>query len=370
MGADHIYTASAEIDFPRVAEFIDYIAESIATHDIDLEQVDHGYRLTTQVGTGHLIAAASCLRLHVETPNKADLNRLKYTLAGPVSFIAASENLEIIWSGDEAAPSLPEDLRVLQVTSVRRQTPAMCRIRFSGENLARYDRSDQLHCRLIFQPKGVVTMQWPILDGRGRVVWPNDHFLPTRVYTIRAINSDEGWMEIDFSLHDPAGPATQWARDAAPGDTVGVLGPAANGAKRAAFHVLAGDETALPGIARILEGLGPEEKGQVFIEVNGPEEEQPLDRPQEIEIVWLHRFGLPAGTTALLSEAVRSVIWPSDLTQVFFWGGCEHKAFRDIHRFLRKEVGLPRDRMVFYSHWHRKLSEEDIISIGGKAYLP
>ncbi|WP_153771092.1 siderophore-interacting protein [Labrenzia sp. CE80] len=370
MGEEQRYRASAEIDFPRVAEFIDTIAESIATHDVDLEQLDCGYRLTTATGTGHLEASTECLRLSVETSDRSALNRLKYALAGPISFIAASENLEIIWSGDEAEPALPEDLRVLQVTNVNRVTPAMCRVRFSGENLARYDRPDQLHCRLIFQPKGAVSMQWPTLDGRGRVVWPNDISLPTRVYTIRAINSDEGWIEIDFALHEAAGPATQWAMGAGPGDTVGILGPAANGAKPSEFYVLAGDETALPGIARILAGIAPGAKGQAFIEVDGPEEEQQLLCPAGIKIAWLYRLGQAAGTTGLLSEAIRSVSWPSDLTRAFFWGGCEHKAFRDLHHFLRKEVGLPRERMVFYSHWHRKLSEEEIISIGGEAYLP
>lgn len=70
------------------------------------------------------------------------------------------------------------------------------------------------------------------------------------------------------------------------------------------------------------------------------------------------------------APAIRPVEWPINLEKVFFWGGCEHKAFREIHRILRKDIRLPREQQVLYSHWHRSLSEEQIIEVGGAAYLP
>src|SRR5690606_20520906 len=135
------------------------------------------------------------------------------------------------------------------------------RIVFLGDDLARFDRPDQLHCRLIFQPKDVASPQWPVLDDRGHVVWPKQRKLPTRVYTIRRIDAARGEIAIDFAVHDTPGPATRWALAAAPGDVVGILGPAADGPKPAAFYVLAGDETGLPGIARILERLPRQARG-------------------------------------------------------------------------------------------------------------
>jgi NADPH-dependent ferric siderophore reductase len=246
----------------------------------------------------------------------------------------------------------------------------MRRLHFHGEDLARYDRPDQLHCRLIFQPKDVDVPQWPLLDDSGHVRWPQERKLDTRVYTIRRIDADRGEMTIDFALHESPGPATRWALDAAIGDMVGVLGPAANGPKDSSFYVLAGDETALPGIARILEWMDRRAEGQVFVEVNDRAAELALTKPPGVELKWLHRQGRGAGTTDLLVDALRSVSWPRDLGSAFFWGGCEHAAFREIHRILRHEVGLPKTRQTLYSHWHRSLSEEDIISIGGEAYLP
>jgi NADPH-dependent ferric siderophore reductase len=183
-------------------------------------------------------------------------------------------------------------------------------------------------------------------------------------------NKSCGEITIDFALHESAGPATRWALAASEGDVVGIVGPAAGGPKPAEFYILAGDETALSGIARILESIDKNATGFAFIEVDNPLEMQSLVKPSNIEIEWLYRHGAPAGTMMLLPEAIRSVFWPHNLNDVFFWGGCEHKAFREIHRILRQKVKLPSERQVLYSYWHKALSEEQIIAVGAEAYLP
>lgn len=365
-----LYRATASIAFPRLTMFLDPILTSIATHDMSVAGSDGIYEVTSPLGRARLDELPGQLRLTVETDERSAFNRLKHALVGAISFIAASERLEITWTGDETGPAAPEDLRVLCVAQVMALTPRMRRITFTGEDLARYDRPDQLHCRLIFQPKDVSSPQWPVLDDRGHVVWPPQHKLPTRVYTIRGIDAVRGEMTIDFALHERPGPATRWAMEAAPGDVVGILGPAANGAKLADFYVLAGDETGLPGIARLLEQLAEDARGMAFIEVDNASEQQPLIHPPGVELRWLHRNGAPAGTTSLLPDAVQSVVWPSDLGRAFFWGGCEHKTFRQIHRLLRQDVRLPTERQTLYSHWNRTFSEEEIIAIGADAYLP
>lgn len=367
---ERLYRAVATVRFPRIAKFLDPILTTIATHDMSVSQEGERFAVSTPFGRASLRAEHGLLHLAVETGDRLALNRLKHALVGPIAFVAATEKLEFAWTGDETGPALPQDLHILQVAAIVQLTPRMRRITFRGQDLARYDRPDQLHCRLIFQPKDVVSPEWPVLDDRGHVVWPQQRKLTTRVYTIRRIDVSKGEIEIDFALHEAAGPATQWALAAAPGDMVGILGPAADGPKPTGFYVLAGDETGLPGIARILEGLAPEAEGFAFVEIDGPAGELPLAPPAGLEFRWLHRNGAGAGTTSLLIDAVRHVRWPADLDRAFFWGGCEHKAFRQIHRLLREDIGLPRHRQVLYSHWHRSLSEEQIIEIGAEAYLP
>jgi NADPH-dependent ferric siderophore reductase len=362
--------ATATVDFPKIVEFLDPILASIATHDMVVEQMEDRYRIVSPFGQGCLRAEAAQLHLSVETENAPTLNRLKHALVGPILFIAASENLDIRWQGDRGGLAPLDDLRVLRVVETQELTPGMRRIVLHGNDLRRFDRPDQMHCRLIFQPRGGQALEWPMLDDRGHIVWPGGRKLDTRVYTIRRIDADRSEITIDFVLHDDPGPATKWALAAALGDVVGIVGPAAGGPRPARFHVLAGDETGLPGIARILEGMTPDTHGVAFIEVDTEADEQPLLHPSGITLNWLHRYGSPAGSTSLLVDAIRSVNWPEKPSQAFFWGGCEHRAFREIHRFLRDELHLARDRQVLYSHWHRTLSEEQIVEIGGAAYLP
>ncbi|MBN9219501.1 MAG: siderophore-interacting protein [Mesorhizobium sp.] len=364
------YAASAAVAFPRVEAFLDAIVGSIATHDMTIVRSGDCFEIASPYGAANLKVEPGILHLSVETDSRPALNRLKHALVGPISFIAASEDLVFEWTGDETGLTPLEDLRVLRVRRASQLTPRVRRIVFTGEDLFRFDREDQLHCRLIFQPRGVVSPRWPALNDRGHIVWPEHGKLATRVYTIRAIDPAQGQITIDFALHEHAGPATRWAVEASEGDIVGIVGPAAEGPKPAQFYVLAGDETGLPGIARILGRLGADVRGVAFIEMDGAHEIQPLVHPPDVEVRWLDRKGAEPGTTALLADAVRSVIWPADLGEAFFWGGCEHRTFRQIHRHLRNDVGLPRQRQVFYSHWHRSLSEEQIVAVGGEAYLP
>ena len=328
-----------------------------------------GYAVTSPFGAAMLSPRADTLDLFVGTDEATHLNRLKHALTGPIGFIARSEQLSIEWHGDVTGPSLPDDLRVLRVLRVEDVTPRLRRVVFSGRDLGRYDRPDQIHCRLLFQPEGVEEPQWPTLGDDGKIVWPRSGLLSSRVYTIREIDAACGQVTIDFFLHDAPGRATQWAMQARPGRIVGILGPAANGPRRADWYVLAGYETGLPGIARILAGLPHDARGIALVEIGSAGDEQVLRRPAGIELRWLHRGHVAPGLSTRLVEALRICPWPEDVSSAFFWGGCEFHAFRTIYRHLRDEVRLPAARRILYSHWHRSMSEEDIVAAGGEAYL-
>jgi NADPH-dependent ferric siderophore reductase len=365
-----IYRATAAVVFPRIADYTAAFVDSIATHDMTIECRDGAWEIGSAFGRARFVPGTTGFDLSVEADDPGALNRLKHALVGPIGFIAARERPDIIWDGDHTESALPDDLRILTVAGIDDLTPRLRRITFRGDDLGRYDRDDQLHCRLIFQPRGTTEPCWPMLDHRGHVVWPDDKAIPTRVYTIRRIDSSDGEFVVDFALHADPGPATRWALDARLGDVVGVLGPAAHAPRPAEFYVLIGDETALPGIARILEGLPRTALGHAFIEVDGFGDQLQLHCPPNFAIHWLCREGRPAGTTTLLLDAIKTVTWPADKRQAFLWGGCEHAAFSAIHRHLRRDINLPRDRFIFYSHWHRAMSEEDIIAKGAEAYLP
>ncbi|MBE9605978.1 siderophore-interacting protein [Acetobacteraceae bacterium H6797] len=366
-----LFRARTSIPFARIDDYLDPILTSLVAHNLELRTEPGHYAVVSPFGgTGHLVPRQGRLDIMVEAPSGPPFNRLKHDLTSLIGFVAREEALTIDWTGDTAGSVLPPDLRILTVERVRDVTPGLRRITFSGHDLGRYAVPDQIHCRLIFQAKGAGKPEWPRLDDNGRVVWPGRGQLASRIYTIRRIDADAGWLDIDFVLHAGNGPGIGWVRAAASGDIVGLLGPAAHGPSPAGWYLLAGDETGLPGIARILEGLRPAARGVALIETAGRAEEQMLAHPPGIEIRWLHRDGRAPGSTRLLVEAVRALALPDQREDIFVWCGAEFTAFREFRRYLLNEAGLAAAQCVAFSHWRQGMSEEDIAAAGASSIAP
>ena len=87
------------------------------------------------------------------------------------------------------------------------------------------------------------------------------------------------------------GLASDWARNAKPGEVMAVSGQP-GGAwtidPEADWYLLAADASALPGLATILEALPAGKPAQVLVEVEGQEEIQTLQSPARLDTVWLY----------------------------------------------------------------------------------
>ncbi|EFH11945.1 siderophore-interacting protein, partial [Teichococcus cervicalis] len=223
-----VLRARASIPFPRIDAYLERILASLAAHHLALHATAGGHAVASPLGgRGWLVPGPGRLDLRVEAPDGPAFNRLKHDLTSLIDFVAREEGLAIAWTGDAAGAVLPPDLRILTVREVRDLTPGMRRVTFAGHDLARYDAPDQLHGRLLFQAKGVATPEWPRLDDHGRVVWPGSGRLDSRIYTLRRVDAAAGTLAIDFVRHGGDGPGIRWLAQAAPGDVVGLLGPAA-----------------------------------------------------------------------------------------------------------------------------------------------
>ena len=260
----------------------------------------------------------------------------------------AAEEARIRWEGDGAAGQPLPYFREMRVVGTTDLTPRMRRIRLAGRDLARFAVGGP-HVRLLFPTRSGRHPSWPVTGEDGRPVWPaGAERLDARAYTIRRIDPDAGLVDIDFVLHHGgSSPGARFAARARPGDVVGMTGPGGGGAPLADWVLLAGDETALPAIARILETLPPGCRATVRVEVADRSEEQPLSSAAQTDIQWLHR-----GARRGLEDAVRAVEWPVSGTR-FAWVGCEHAAFTRIRRFLREEKQLGRDEHLVVAYWRR-----------------
>ena len=363
-----VLSARTTIEFPRLAKFLPAILDSLSAHDMPVTAQGEAFLASSPFGSARLVPHEARLEIELQASNGPALNRVRYSLTGLIGFVAKSEELRIEWTGDRVGKTMPPDLRILTVRDTSPLTPRMRRVIFEGDDLSRFDVRDQLHTRLLFQPEGAARPEWPMLDDEGTIVWPGgEQRLGSRIYTIRRIDASAGRMTIDFFDHGESGPGMRWLRRARAGDVVGAIGPAAHGPKPAKRVLLVGDETGLPGIARMLEHAPGDLEGLAVIEIADAREKQPIGKPEKVELRWLLRDRPPSADTGPVTDAVRSLDWGGAHSDLFVWVGCEYHDFRAIRRFLRTDIGLRSSQIVAFPHWRHGMSEEDIVAAGGEA---
>ncbi|TDC55810.1 siderophore-interacting protein [Actinomadura sp. KC345] len=244
-----------------------------------------------------------------------------------------------------------------RVLRTERLTPHMIRVVIGGEGLAGFGAGEftDHYVKLLFRRPGVEYPE-PFDMERVRAELPRDQWPVTRTYTVRAWDPEAVELTIDFVHHGDKGLAGPWAAAARPGDEILLQGPGgayAPGAD-AGWHLLAGDESALPAIAASLERIPEGAPARVFVEVAGPEEEQELPTPGDTEIVWLHRGAGQVGD--LLVEAVQKLDFPEGEVQAFVHG--EANFVKALRRHLRIERGLPMERLSISGYWRRGRDED------------
>ncbi|MFF3953203.1 siderophore-interacting protein [Streptomyces sp. NPDC001890] len=253
----------------------------------------------------------------------------------------------------------------VRVVGVERITPRTARVTFTGEALAGLmeDRPDQ-QMKLCFprEGQGVPRLPEPEADDTYGMRWyeaylaiPEPERPLLRSFTVRAYDRGRDVMTVDFVLHGDDGPAARWGRDARPGDVLGMVGPSSLYARplpAADWLLLAGDESALPAIATLLESLPAGARALVRAEVADATEERPLGSAGDVDVHWVHR-----DRGGSLVDAVRTAPLPAGTGAAWLAG--EAGAVRTLRRHLVEERGLPRAAVQFSGYWRRSLTQDD-----------
>lgn len=252
--------------------------------------------------------------------------------------------------------------RVLDVLRVQRVTPHLVRVTLGGDDLAGfYSPGFDDHAKLFFpDPKtGELTVPTAGPDGP---VWPEGRKPVMRDYTPRRFDEAARTLEIDFALHE-AGPATRWAEQATPGQRLGVGGPRGSFIVPTNFdwHLLIGDDTALPAIARRLAELPADARALVFAEVDGVADQVPLPSPAaNVEVVWVHRADVAGAAEAAASDIVvespllRALRRKQLPTGAFHaWVGCESAAAKALRAHLVNECKANPKWVRASGYWRR-----------------
>ena len=168
-----------------------------------------------------------------------------------------------------------------------------------------------------------------------------------RRYTIRNARPESGELDLDFLLHGD-GPGARWGEMAQPGEQVDFQGPRGKLELRPAkWHLLCGDESALPAIAAIAEALPESERARAVIEVRDAADELSV----AADVRWVHRGDEhPPGAPELLASAVAELglAAPGD-TRAYLMG--ETRSMVALRAQL-EERGVPHDSIFVKGYWN------------------
>ncbi|OLT17480.1 NADPH-dependent ferric siderophore reductase [Pseudonocardia sp. CNS-139] len=244
----------------------------------------------------------------------------------------------------------------LEVRRTERLTPHMIRVVAGGGDIAAFPDTPYTdrYVKLLFPRPGVAYPE-PFDIEQIRAAMPREQWPSMRTYTVRALDHSAGELTIDFVHHGDEGIAGPWAAAARPGDVLRLLGPGGAYAPEpeAEWHLMVGDESAIPAIGAACERVPAGRPVLAVLEVADAAEEQVLRTSGDLRAVWLHRDGTAPDQ---LVAAVRDLAFPAGRVQAFVHG--EAGFVREVRRHLVDERGVPRDHLSVSGYWRRGRDED------------
>jgi NADPH-dependent ferric siderophore reductase len=256
-----------------------------------------------------------------------------------------------------AAP--PASHHVVEVVSTDWLTPHMVRVLLAAESLADFgqDLHADAYVKITFvKPELGLVPPFDVAELSKRLA-PED--LPVRrTYSVRSYDRQARQVAIDFVVHGDEGVAGPWAASAKPGDRVMISRPGGGytPSSDVDWHLLAGDEAAIPAMASVLAAMPADAVGEAFIEVDSADDHQPLAHPAGVTIHWVHRAGATAGTATVLAETVAASPWREGTVGVFVHG--ERGMVKQLRDYLKRVRGVPRPQLSLSGYWAQGRTED------------
>ncbi|MEV4648905.1 siderophore-interacting protein [Saccharopolyspora sp. NPDC049357] len=246
----------------------------------------------------------------------------------------------------------------LTVTGAEMVTPRVRRLWFRSDDLSAFAESvhTDRYVKLVF-PKAGVTYPEPLDVKAMRGTFPAEDMPVVRTFTAMFPDVESGTMAIDFVMHGDLGVAGPWAAKAEPGDRLILNGP--GGAYKpdpeADWHLLAGDESALPAITAALAGMPADAVVRVVMLVDSPAEAPNLALPPAGEAMFIYRSDV--GEDGALEKAVRELEWLPGRVHAFVHGEAQ-EVMRRVRPYLFRERGVARDQASISGYWRHGRTEE------------
>jgi NADPH-dependent ferric siderophore reductase len=284
----------------------------------------------------------------------------------------------------------------VSVAAVRRLAPSFVRVTFTGPDLDGFadNGADQRFKLLLPDARGGYDAlpTGPDWHDAWRAL-PDERRNPIRTYTVRAVRPGRREVDVDLVRHGDAGPASAFAGAARTGDRAVLLGPnrdflGVHGGlefRPAAGHrgpvLLAGDETAVPAVLSVLEGLPADAHGEAVLEVPAAGDELAVAAPRGVRVTWavrggavghgerlvplveqaLARIGLTVGSVPAVETITEAdpdeLVWEvpegTAAPGVYAWLAGEAGVVSGLRRRLVRDLGVDRRSVAFMGYWRR-----------------
>ncbi|OBH52595.1 ABC transporter ATP-binding protein/permease [Mycobacterium sp. E2479] len=169
-----------------------------------------------------------------------------------------------------------------------------------------------------------------------------------RAYTISEADVASGRFAVDIVLHDPAGPASLWARTVRPGATIAVM--ALMGSSRfdvpdeqPAGYLLIGDSASIPGMNGIIGVIPDDVPIEMYLEQHDDDDTLiPVAQHPRLRLRWVARHDEKS-----LAAAIESRDW----SNWYAWATPEATTLKHVRARLRDEFGFPKSEVHAQAYW-------------------
>ncbi|OCB18434.1 iron ABC transporter permease [Mycobacterium malmoense] len=169
-----------------------------------------------------------------------------------------------------------------------------------------------------------------------------------RAYTISEADVTTGRFAVDVVLHEPAGPASKWARSVRPGATIAVM--ALMGSSRfdapdeqPAGYLLIGDSASIPGMNGIIGVVPDDVPIEMYLEQHDDDDVLiPIAEHPRLRVHWVARRD---------DRSLAAAIDSRDWSNWYAWATPEAAVLKHVRTRLRDEFGFPKSVIHAQAYW-------------------
>lgn len=327
-------------------DFVSHIEED---HDAVVETDPSGARFIENAGFRITLSATPPgLKIQLTGPSADMMVFFKDAIAHHVAEFDAELAQSLRWSGESSVVgNLPENFHILTIKSRSTPMPGLVRVTVRVDRAELFE-TDGMHLRLMLPAKLGRAPVWPSMGANGAPVWPQgEDSLHARYITIRSARADKQELDLDVVNHGD-GLISGWASHADIGAEIGAMGPIGETSLPVARdYLIIADQTGLPAVARFLETLPDDARGQVICEADTQDALTQYLPDTKLSVAALPR----AAFSKDMRDLVQSNLRPGETDNALFLG--EFEDAQSLRKLFKGTLDLGKGQQLSVAYWRR-----------------